>query len=44
MAKGNFHSYSDRDQLELFQSGSYDIDLDTDSACGESCEIGADNT
>jgi len=42
MAKGNFVPYSDQDQMELFQSAHYDVELDTGSACGESCEIGAD--
>jgi len=44
MAKSmNFEPYSDSKQLDLgFNMQSYDVFLDTGSACGESCEIGAD--
>lgn len=38
----NFEPYRDIDQTELFSLQSYDVFLDTGSACGESCEIGAD--
>ena len=45
MAKSmKFEPYSDSKQLNLgFNMQSYDVDLDTGSACGESCEIGADD-
>jgi hypothetical protein len=38
----NFDPYRDIDQTEMFSMASYDVFLDTGSACGESCEIGAD--
>ena len=38
----DFEPYSDIDQTQMFSSASYDVELDTGSACGESCEIGAD--
>ena len=39
----NFEPYVDTDQLDFgFSQPSYDVFLDTGSACGESCEIGAD--
>lgn len=31
------------DNKRLFSTASYDVFLDTGSACGESCEIGADD-
>lgn len=38
-----FEPYVDIDQLDFgFSAPSYDVFLDTGSACGESCEIGAD--
>ena len=38
-----FDAYTDQDQLNFgFTGPSYDVTLDTGSACGESCEIGAD--
>ena len=44
MAKSlDFESYRDIDQTEMFSMASYDVFLDTGSACGESCEIGADD-
>jgi len=39
----NFEPYRDIDQTEMFSMASYDVFLDTGSACGESCEIGADD-
>jgi hypothetical protein len=40
---GNFEPYRDQDQLDMgFSTPNYDVFLDTGSACGESCEIGAD--
>lgn len=39
---GDFEPYRDIDQTQMFSSASYDVELDTGSACGESCEIGAD--
>lgn len=39
----NFEPYRDQDQTQMFTSASYDVFLDTGSACGESCEIGADD-
>ena len=40
----NFEPYVDVDQLDFgFSQPSYDVFLDTGSACGESCEIGADD-
>jgi 3'-phosphoadenosine 5'-phosphosulfate sulfotransferase (PAPS reductase)/FAD synthetase len=42
--EGNFEPYVDTDQLDFgFSQPSYDVFLDTGSACGESCEIGADD-
>ena len=39
----DFEPYADIDQLDFgFSPPSYDVFLDTGSACGESCEIGAD--
>lgn len=38
----DFEPYKDIDQTEMFSMASYDVFLDTGSACGESCEIGAD--
>ena len=39
----DFEPYVDTDQLDFgFSQPSYDVFLDTGSACGESCEIGAD--
>lgn len=38
----DFEPYKDIDQIEMFSMASYDVFLDTGSACGESCEIGAD--
>lgn len=39
----NFEPYEDIDQLDMgFNQPNYDVFLDTGSACGESCEIGAD--
>jgi len=40
--EGNFEPYRDQDQTQMFSQASYDVFLDTGSACGESCEIGAD--
>ena len=41
--KGGFEPYVDVDQMDFgFSQPSYDVFLDTGSACGESCEIGAD--
>lgn len=42
---GNFAPYQDQDAHQLnmsFMQPNYDIFLDTGAACGESCEIGAD--
>ena len=40
----NFEPYADTNQLDFgFSQASYDVFLDTGSACGESCEIGADD-
>jgi len=40
----DFEPYVDVDQLDFgFSQPSYDVFLDTGSACGESCEIGADD-
>jgi len=40
----NFEPYVDIDQLDFgFIQPNYDVFLDTGSACGESCEIGADD-
>jgi 3'-phosphoadenosine 5'-phosphosulfate sulfotransferase (PAPS reductase)/FAD synthetase len=40
----DFEPYVDIDQLDFgFSPPSYDVFLDTGSACGESCEIGADD-
>jgi hypothetical protein len=41
--EGNFEPYRDIDQTQMFSEASYDVFLDTGSACGESCEIGADD-
>ena len=38
----DFEPYVDIDQSQLFSQANYDVFLDTGSACGESCEIGAD--
>ena len=38
----DFEPYRDQDQTQMFSQASYDVFLDTGSACGESCEIGAD--
>lgn len=38
----DFEPYRDIDQSQMFSTASYDVFLDTGSACGESCEIGAD--
>jgi hypothetical protein len=38
----DFEPYKDADQMQMFSEASYDVFLDTGSACGESCEIGAD--
>ena len=38
----NFEPYVDIDQTQMFSVANYNIKLDTGSACGESCEIGAD--
>tara|TARA_R110000796_G_scaffold83916_1_gene183184 strand:- start:376 stop:1269 length:894 start_codon:yes stop_codon:yes gene_type:complete len=39
----NFEPYVETNQLDFgFSQASYDVFLDTGSACGESCEIGAD--
>ena len=40
--EGNFEPYRDQDQTQMLSQASYDVFLDTGSACGESCEIGAD--
>ena len=40
---GNFEPYKDIDQSQMFSQASYDMELDTGSSCGESCEIGADD-
>ena len=40
--EGNFEPYRDQDQTQMFSQASYDVFLDTGSACGESCEIGSD--
>lgn len=42
-SKQPFTPYRDSDQSQLFSSASYDVELDTGSSCGESCEIGADD-
>ena len=40
----DFEPYADIDQLDFgFSTPNYDVFLDTGSACGESCEIGADD-
>ena len=39
----DFEPYKDADQMQMFSEASYDVFLDTGSACGESCEIGADD-
>ena len=39
----DFEPYEDIDQMQMFSEASYDVFLDTGSACGESCEIGADD-
>ena len=39
----DFEPYVDIDQTQMFSEASYDVFLDTGSACGESCEIGADD-
>ena len=39
----DFEPYVDIDQSQLFSQANYDVFLDTGSACGESCEIGADD-
>lgn len=40
----DFEAYEDDDtKAQLFSSAQYDVFLDTGSACGESCEIGADD-
>jgi hypothetical protein len=39
----DFEPYRDIDQTQIFSLASYDVFLDTGSACGESCEIGADD-
>ena len=40
----DFEPYVDIDQLDFgFSTPNYDVFLDTGSACGESCEIGADD-
>jgi len=41
--EGSFEPYRDQDQTQMFSQASYDVFLDTGSACGESCEIGADD-
>lgn len=41
--EGKFEPYKDIDQTQMFSQASYDVFLDTGSACGESCEIGADD-
>tara|TARA_R110000796_G_C14445726_1_gene422834 strand:+ start:16 stop:933 length:918 start_codon:yes stop_codon:yes gene_type:complete len=38
----DFEPYTDNFQMQMFSSARYDVLLDTGSACGESCEIGAD--
>tara|TARA_R110002110_G_scaffold408666_1_gene630424 strand:+ start:161 stop:1102 length:942 start_codon:yes stop_codon:yes gene_type:complete len=38
-----FEPYRDQNQTQMFSNASYDLFLDTGSACGESCEIGADD-
>ena len=38
----DFEPYKDIDQMQMFSEANYDVFLDTGSACGESCEIGAD--
>ena len=41
---GDFEPYRDIEQLDMgFSQPNYDVFLDTGSACGESCEIGADD-
>jgi hypothetical protein len=40
--KLDFEPYRDIDQTQMFSQANYDVFLDTGSACGESCEIGAD--
>ena len=40
---GGFEPYFDIEQTMMFSEASYDVFLDTGSACGESCEIGADD-
>ena len=39
----DFEPYADIDQTQMFSQANYDVFLDTGSACGESCEIGADD-
>jgi len=39
----DFEPYRDIDQTQMFSQANYDVFLDTGSACGESCEIGADD-
>ena len=39
----DFEPYVDIDQTQMFSQANYDVFLDTGSACGESCEIGADD-
>lgn len=38
-----FTHYVDSDQENLFSLASFDVELDSGSACGESCEIGSDD-
>lgn len=40
--KGGFEPYRDMDQTELFNFANFDVELDVGGACGDSCEIGAD--
>lgn len=42
-SKKPFEPYRDSTQETLFNSPNYNVELDTGSACGESCEIGADD-
>lgn len=39
----SFEPYRDIEQTEMLSMANYDVFLDTGSACGESCEIGADS-
>lgn len=38
----DFKPYADKDEAQLMSMASYDVELDTGSACGDSCEIGSD--